>query len=381
MKQIKLVMLVFLLLIFNVQTPVHSSSFIARVVDVWYPRQIACGQNFSVTVACEFEKMSYTDVAVLEDDWVVQSLTNINQHMQGNRTFVFNLTAPLNGKVWNLTATARAWDEPRWQPRGWYSDSERGAVKFSIQLIGAKNVTAENRVKKLERISSAASIVYWNHWVNKKSDVCVIWLGGGFYHQGINVNEFQKDSYNTRLFVQELSKSFGVLTSLQQLYNPTYVLRFTRDAMKESGYKYVVLMGYSMGGEAVELEVVYGDSESWKSDIAVFVTTNFNIPSYASKLRANLFLLYGSEMDEQFILSGKQFLGNATNVRYKDLKLIGGTAHEPWTLARTGEYDGRAVEAVIKFVEMVRSNATTTTKTVTPTTSVPTLSQHHQLWL
>jgi len=220
---------------------------------------------------------------------------------------------------------------------------------------------------------------YWRHWRNIESDTCIIWLGGGIQGTPLIINPYSLESYNTMQFVQDLARYYSVLTlergsstihqtalnrTIRAEFYPSRLIYDARLWATGTGYRYVYLVGYSVGGIAAAREATIADPEGWASPngiVLITVPLEEFVP-YAGLLKANHLILFGTEMTKSFVDSGMSYYQSTPNEGSKDdhwlhkeFHIIRDVAHEVWTIARTGRYDSEAITVTVSFVERSKS--------------------------
>jgi hypothetical protein len=223
----------------------------------------------------------------------------------------------------------------------------------------------------------------WYHWNQASSDTLLIWLGGGIVEQATYlINPYEFESYNTIYFMQDLSRYYDVLALkkgslryVDSILNRTVFresypgsnnyIREIRSWANEHGYTYAYIVGYSVGAMAAAKELVVGHPEDWTSPNGlIIITTKISeaISLKASAFRASLLLLYGDKVGPEFITSGETFFQNTVEDGWKEkfwfhkeFQVIPDVEHEVWTIRDTGEYDERAVQLIIRFIETTKS--------------------------
>lgn len=228
-------------------------------------------------------------------------------------------------------------------------------------------------------VTTKVGETYWRHWENVESDTCIIWLGGGIEGPPLIVNPYWLESYNTMRFVQDLARYYSVLTlergsstifqtalnrTIRAEFYPSMLIHDAKAWATSAGYRYVYVVGYSVGGIAAAREATIEDPEAWSSPNGIVLITVPLEPfvQYASLLRANHLILYGTEMTKSYVDSGRSFY-ESTPARgqyedhwlHKEFRIINDVAHEVWTIARTGRYDSEAISVTVNFIERSKS--------------------------
>jgi len=220
---------------------------------------------------------------------------------------------------------------------------------------------------------------YWRYWKNIESDTCVIWLGGGIGRLHLIINPYWLESYNTMQFVQDLARYYSVLTlesgsstitqsalnrTIHAEFYPSMLIRNAKAWATSAGYRYVYLVGYSVGGIAAAREAAISDREGWSSPNGIVLITVplDELMPYARLLKANHLILYGTEMTRSYVDSGRDFFESTpTREQYdshrlnKEFRIINNVAHEVWTIARTGQYDSEAIAVTVSFIEQSKA--------------------------
>lgn len=218
----------------------------------------------------------------------------------------------------------------------------------------------------------------WRHWQNADSDTCIIWLGGGTEGSQLILNPYWLESYNTMRFVQDLARYYSVLTleagsstirqtalnrTVMAEFYPSMLIHEAKAWAIETGYQYVYLAGYSVGGIAAAKEATVADPRAWSSPNGIILIT---VPleqfvRYANAMKANHLILYGTEMTRSFIDSGLEYYQSTPaegqygdQWLHKEFHVINKMAHEVWTVAQTGTYDSEAIEVTVNFIERSR---------------------------
>ena len=219
----------------------------------------------------------------------------------------------------------------------------------------------------------------WYHWNQTASDTLLLWLGGGIVGQtGFLVNPYEFESYNTMRFIQDLARYYNVLALEKgsvQIVDPTInktvfcepypssrnFVEKIRIWAGQQGYRYLYVVGYSVGAMVAATELVLANPAKWTSPNGLIIITT-KIPqkvcSKAASLRASLLLLYGDKIAPEFIESGEGFFHGAPEDGWRDgfwyhkeYHVIPDVEHEVWTIRDSGEYDSRAVLLTIRFIE------------------------------
>jgi hypothetical protein len=223
----------------------------------------------------------------------------------------------------------------------------------------------------------------WYYWNRPGSDTCVLWLGGGIPEEaepgfyGYLINPFDYESFGTMRFIQGLASYYCVLalqqgstegfnpaanrTIYQELFSPqTSVIEAVHKWIIEQGYQHTFVVGYSVGGEAATAELTLTHPEDWSTqDGLVLITVPFgqDVIKNANELRTNLFMIYGGNLPD-YEATGLQYFNSTqpegllgTQYFHKEFHVIADVGHEVWTIRATGDYDTRALNLVVAFIE------------------------------
>ena len=223
----------------------------------------------------------------------------------------------------------------------------------------------------------------WYYWNRPGSDTCLLWLGGGIPEEtepgsyGYLINPFDYESFGTIRFIQGLASYYCVLalqqgstegfnpaanrTIYQELFTPqTSVIEAVHKWISEQGYQHTFVVGYSVGGEAATAELTLTHPEDWSTqDGLVLITVPFgqDVIENANELRTNLFVIYGGNLPD-YEATGLQYF-NSTQPEgllggqyfHKEFHVIADVGHEVWTIRATGDYDTRALNLIVAFIE------------------------------
>ncbi|MFH0847998.1 MAG: hypothetical protein V1857_00665 [archaeon] len=263
--------------------------------------------------------------------------------------------------------------------RGEKPKKETRFMALGLVLIIVLLTLPPNKVEATGNPLIQTGLASWRHWGNTASSTCLIWIGGGVSGQNIMINPYWLESFNTMRYVQDLGNSYGILTLEQggdkvgqpQLNRtidaesyPGQSLQQARRWAHSVGYRYVFLVGYSVGGIAALNEVASADPDGWRSPNGVILIT---VPVAKSvldpgRIRANLLLLYGEKMDEIYTQSGKRLYAETADEGlidgvwfHKEIHVLEMVAHEVWTIADSGRYDTRASFLTVSFIERSKS--------------------------
>lgn len=217
----------------------------------------------------------------------------------------------------------------------------------------------------------------WRYWETLGTDTCLIWLGGGIAGSKTFINPYWLESYNTRQFIEDLSRYYSVLViekgSVSMIQQPQNRVvhgevykrgDFVEDARQwaiNAGYSHIYLIGYSVGGIAAIEESLLYNPKVWSSPHGIILITapiSKIIQNYADQLTANLLLLYGEGMTPFYITAGKKFYDAApleglygNKWFHKEVHIFPKVAHEVWTIAETGKYTSAPFHFIISFIE------------------------------
>jgi len=227
----------------------------------------------------------------------------------------------------------------------------------------------------------------WYHWPNPETDACIIWLGGGKTTPTyVTVNPYNLESLNTMRFIEDLAEHYGMLAlskgEIQYAVDSRLVSETCR-WIKEYGYKYVFVVGYSTGGMALAYELTFpGDYESgpdagvimssmldWQEMVERHKTAR-GIDLYTSaqnsgRVQRSVLLMYGEKA--WFWGQGEKFYKNLPEEGWmndyyfqKEWRLMPGVEHEVFTLEDDGSYDSKPVAIIVNFFERVRASSLNT---------------------
>ncbi|WP_455277868.1 hypothetical protein [[Eubacterium] cellulosolvens] len=278
-------------------------------------------------------------------------------------------------------------------------------IILSVTLAPAFTYANEtpHRTATIEQIAS----YNWYHWPNPEADACILWLGGGkMTPTYVTVNPYDLESLNTMRFIEDLSDHYGILAlskgEIQYTVDSGVVTKICR-SIREYGYKYVFVVGYSTGGMALAYELIFaGDYESgpdagvimsamldWQEMVERYKTAR-GIDLYTSaqdsgSVQRSVLLMYGEEA--WFWGQGEKFYRNLPeegwmNSHYfqKEWRLISGVEHEVFTLESDGSYDSKPVAIIVNFFEKVRASSLNTENLIQKILAVSTYesSNNHQ---
>ncbi|MEM2901697.1 MAG: hypothetical protein QXO32_03060 [Candidatus Bathyarchaeia archaeon] len=217
--------------------------------------------------------------------------------------------------------------------------------------------------------------VTWRYWKNPAADTCIIWLGGGILGDSLRINPFWLESYNTRRFVEGLADYYSILaveegpdpipqpalnrTVQAVLYRPG-MLEDVRVWLKREGYRFIYLMGYSVGGIAVLQEALEANPKGWEAPngvILITVPVKSGFKAEAHKLRSNLLLLYGEKMTRFYVDSGLSFFQGVPTKPHmlKEFQITPEVAHEVWTIADSGKFTLNSTSHIVEFIENAKT--------------------------
>jgi hypothetical protein len=223
----------------------------------------------------------------------------------------------------------------------------------------------------------------WYYWNRPGSDTCLLWLGGGIPEEagsgsyGYLINPFDYESFGTIRFIQDLVSYYCVLalqqgstesfnpaanrTINQELFTPqTSVIEAVHNWISAQGYQHTYVVGYSVGGEAATAELTLTNPEDWSTqDGLILITAPFgqDVVKNANELRTNLFVIYGGNLPD-YEATGLQYFNSTrpegrlgTQYFHKEFHVIADVGHEVWTVRATGDYDTRALNLIVAFIE------------------------------
>jgi hypothetical protein len=115
-----------------------------------------------------------------------------------------------------------------------------------------------------------------------------------------------------------------------------------------------------VGGQAATAELTLTHAEDWSTqDGLVLITVPFDqdVIKNANELRTNLFIIYGGNLAD-YEATGLQYF-NSTQPEgllggqyfHKEFHVIADVGHEVWTIRATGDYDTRALNLIVAFIE------------------------------
>ncbi len=222
----------------------------------------------------------------------------------------------------------------------------------------------------------------WYYWHGVPTDTCIIWMSGGLVfpdHQ--KINPYFLESYNTMQFVQALTTQYCVVAlrsgadnflqananrtiHTQSYYSGSTFIGELHKSLKNRGYSYVFLVGFSIGGVIAAHEVTVRNPNLWASPDGVILISaplSSTVISMAGQLKSNLLLMYGSTMPPVFIESGRSYFERApagkSGERWqsKEFHILSNFDHEVWTRIDNGNYDDTAFQIVVAFIERSKS--------------------------
>ncbi len=230
----------------------------------------------------------------------------------------------------------------------------------------------------------------WYYWKNSGSDTCLVWLGGGkAFADHVTINPYYLESLNTIRYIQDLSTQYSVLAlykgpeveyvyeaesevNVLSYYDNSRFLHEIYEWIKENGYAYSYLVGYSTGGTVVGYELAVRDRNTWASPNGGIIvsgrvdqsmkhwkgTSIYESADYARNIRANILLIYGRIWSEDLWPQGRGYYQNAPNSGsidgrpyHKEWHLLNESGHEVWTQEQTGIYDPTAFHITVNFIE------------------------------
>jgi len=265
------------------------------------------------------------------------------------------------------------------------------AATFLLLLFTFSIVVSQG----LHQIEAAPTVLLigraeWYYWKNSRSDTCVVWLGGGkAFADHVTINPYYLESLNTIRYIQDLSTQYSVLAlykgpdieyiyeaksrvGVLSYYDNSKFLREIYDWIRENGYAYSYLVGYSTGGTVVGYELAVRDRNTWRSpNGGIIVSGRVNQPmkhwrgtslyesaAHARKIQANILLLYGRIWSEDLWPQGREYYENAPDEGWigggwyhKEWRLFNESGHEVWIHEQTGIYDPTAFHITVNFIE------------------------------
>jgi hypothetical protein len=254
-------------------------------------------------------------------------------------------------------------------------------IILSVTLAPAFTYANEtpHRTASIEQIAG----YNWYHWPNPETDSCIIWLGGGKTTPTyVTVNPYSLESLNTMRFIEDLADHYGILAlskgEIQYAVDSGLVSKICK-SIREFGYKYVFVVGYSTGGMALAYEltiprdyelgpdagVIMSSMLDWQEMVERHKTARgidlYTSAQHSERVRRNVLLMYGE--DAWFWGQGEKFYKNLheegwMNDHYfqKEWRLMPGVEHEVFTLEADGSYDSKPVVIIINFFEKVRAS-------------------------
>ncbi len=254
-------------------------------------------------------------------------------------------------------------------------------IILSVTLIPTFTYAKEtpHRTTSIEQIAG----YNWYHWSNPETDACIIWLGGGKTTPTyVTVNPYSLESLNTMRFIEDLADHYGIFAltkgEIQYTVDSGLVSKICK-SIREFGYEYVFVVGYSTGGMALAYELTFpGDYESgpdagvimssmldWQDMVERHKTARgidlYTSAQHSERVRRSVLLMYGE--DAWFWGQGEKFYKNLPeegwmNDHYfqKEWRLMSGVEHEVFTLEADGSYDSKSVAIIINFFERVRAS-------------------------
>jgi hypothetical protein len=265
------------------------------------------------------------------------------------------------------------------------------AVTFLLLLFTFSTAVSQG----LHQIEAAPTVILkgkaeWYYWKNSGSDTCLVWLGGGkAFADHVTINPYYLESLNTLRYIQDLSTQYSVLAlykgpdieyvyeadsrvSVLSYYDDSKFLHEVYEWIRENGYAYSYLVGYSTGGTVVGYELAVRDRNTWISPNGGIIvsgrvdqpmkywkgTSLYESAAHARKIQANILLLYGRIWSEDLWPQGQEYYEKAPSDGriggrwyHKEWHLFNESGHEVWTRERTGIYDPTAFHITVKFIE------------------------------
>ena len=223
----------------------------------------------------------------------------------------------------------------------------------------------------------------WYHWPKPETDACIVWLGGGKTTPTyVTVNPYSLESLNTMRFIEDLSNHYGIVAlskgEIQYTVDSGLVSKMCK-SIREYGYEYVFVVGYSTGGMALAYELTFpGDYKSgpdagvimssmldWQEMVERHKTARgidlYTSAQHSERVKQSVLLIYGEEA--WFWGQGEKFYNNLPkegwindNYFQKEWKLMSGVEHEVFTLEADGSYDSKPVAIIVNFFERVKAS-------------------------
>jgi len=283
-------------------------------------------------------------------------------------------------------------------------------VLFTFSIVVSQELRLTEAAPTIVSIEKAE----WYYWKNSGSDTCLVWLGGGkAYADHVTINPYYLESLNTIRYIQDLAAQYSILAlhkgpdieyvhqakskvSVLSYYDNSKFLHKIHEWIKENGYTYSYLVGYSTGGTVVGYELAVRDRNTWTSpNGGIIVSGRVNQPmkdwkgtslyesvAHARNIQANILLMYGRIWSEDLWPQGQEYYENAPNnvwigggLHHKEWHLFNESGHEVWTREQTGIYDPTAFHITVNFIEKsktlsLKSEEEAISKAVTGSSSV-----------
>ena len=265
-------------------------------------------------------------------------------------------------------------------------------VAMFLLLLFTFSIAFSQGLLQTEAAPTVVSIgkAEWHYWNNSGSDTCLVWLGGGkAFADHVTINPYYLESFNTIRYIQDLSTQYSVLALYKgpdieyvyeakskvhvlSYYDDSKFLHETYEWIRENGYTYSYLVGYSTGGTVVGYELAVRDRDTWTSpNGGIIISGRVNQPmkhwkgtslyesaAHARKIQANILLIYGRIWSEDLWPQGREYYENAPNdgwiggvFYHKEWHLFNESGHEVWAREQTGIYDPAAFHITVKFIE------------------------------
>jgi hypothetical protein len=258
-------------------------------------------------------------------------------------------------------------------------------------LLPFNTATAEtpHRQASIEKIAGYS----WYYWPKPESDSCILWLGGGqTLPTYVTINPYRLESLNTMRFIDDMSRRYSMLALSEG--EVTYrtdsklvskICAWIRDA----GYKFVFVIGYSTGGNALAYELTIPGQNEASPEGAIVISSMLNweqmfeqhktssgIELYMSAhsagyVRRSILLMYGDAA--WFWHQGEEYYRNLPKEGWagkhwflKEWRLLKGVEHEVFTRETDGSYDTKPLAIVIDFMERVRASNLKTMEGLVP---------------
>jgi len=246
-----------------------------------------------------------------------------------------------------------------------------------------------HRTASVERIAGYS----WYHWQRPGVDSCILWLGGGqLIPSYVTVNPYELESLNTMRFMEDLASQYGMLALKEgeiEYRVDTKLVSKVCKWIRDAGYTYAFVVGYSTGGIALAYELTIPEQDVPGPDGAVIISSMIDWEEMVEKhkvtrgielymsarnsqsVQRSVLLMYG-EM-AWFWRQGEQYYKNlpgegwrSNQWFYKEWMLLKGTEHEVFTLEVDGSYDPKPFAIAVGFLERIRASSLKNAESVLP---------------